>query len=107
MFFYIWSKKIAPLVTGMQWRESEQVADFSFLISVPESYLVDVWGSGKDIFGWLASALWLTHWEGCKKAVQGKLKLLNGVTGIREGKKMLCLIQSKLFAVSGKTQWPF
>lgn len=31
--------------------ESEQVAEFSFLISVPESYLVDIWGSGKDIFG--------------------------------------------------------
>lgn len=85
MFFYIWSKKITPLVTGMQWGESEQVAEFSFLISLPESYLVDIWGSGKYIFGWLASALWLTHWGGCKKAIQGKLKLLNGVTGIKEG----------------------
>ena len=95
-------------MTGMQWGESEQVAEFSFLISLPESYLVDIWGSGKYIFGWLASALWLTHWGGCKKAIQGKLKLLNGVTGIKEGgEKKLCLILSKLFAVSGKTQWPF
>lgn len=89
MFFYIWRKKITPLVAGMQWGESEQVAEFSFLISLPESYLADVWGSRKDIFGWLASALWLTHWGGCKKAIQGKLKLLNGVTGIRKEKKKL------------------
>lgn len=74
-------------MTGVWWGESEQVAEFSFFISLPESYLVDVWGSGKDIFGWLASALWLTRWGGCKKAIRGKLKLLNGVTGIGEGKK--------------------
>lgn len=53
MFFIFEAERITPLVTGVQWGELEQVAELSFIISLPAYYLVDVWGSEKTVLGYL------------------------------------------------------